>query len=157
MKQQCDAIIGDHHHRLGQQSFVVQADVGKSADVARSLLEVKGFFPGGIDYLVCSAGIIIYKPTLQVSEAEMDAILDTNVKGTILYNQGVFRENLIKPGGSIINISSSATAMNPISPLYSLYVASKGAVEQFSKAFAQEIGRPPYRVRLNVLSPGNYC
>ena len=136
--------------------------MGKSSDVARSLHEIKGFFPSGIDYLICSAGIIIYKPTLQVSETEMDAILATNVKGTILYNQGVFggiegfRENLIKPGGSIINISSSATAMNPISPLYSLYVASKGAVEQFSKAFAQEIGRPPYRVRLNVLSPGTF-
>ena len=168
VKSIVDGIIQANGPQLAQhqKSLIVQANVGSSKDVARSIDETRLVFPSGIDYLICSAGVILYKPTLTISESEMDTLLDTNVKGTILFNQGVFstsifdkgsnnaNERLIKSGGVILNISSSATALNPIPHVYALYVASKGAVEQFSKAFAQEIGRAPYHVRLNVISPG---
>jgi 3-oxoacyl-[acyl-carrier protein] reductase len=53
-------------------------------------------------------------------------------------------------GGRIINFSSSTTAL--MLPTYSAYVATKGAVEQFSHVLAKELG--PRRITVNVISPG---
>jgi 3-oxoacyl-[acyl-carrier protein] reductase len=53
-------------------------------------------------------------------------------------------------GGRIINLSSSTTAM--MLPGYAAYVATKGAVEQFSHVLAKEFG--PKKITVNVVSPG---
>src|SRR5205807_374900 len=53
-------------------------------------------------------------------------------------------------GGRIINLSSSTTAL--MLPGYAAYVATKGAVEQFSHVLAKELG--PRNITVNVVSPG---
>ena len=53
-------------------------------------------------------------------------------------------------GGRVVNFSSSTTAL--MLPTYSAYVATKGAVEQFSHVLAKELG--PRGITVNVVSPG---
>jgi 3-oxoacyl-[acyl-carrier protein] reductase len=70
------------------------------------------------------------------------------VKGTFLCCQEAAKR--LAEGGRIINFSSSTTAM--MLPGYGAYVATKGAVEQFTHVLAKELG--PKKITVNVVSPG---
>ncbi len=89
-----------------------------------------------VDILVNCAGIVIYKPLVEITEADFDKIVAVNIKGTYFAcQQAVKRMN---EGGRIINISSTTTAM--MLPTYSAYVATKGAIEQVTRVLAKEVG-----------------
>ncbi len=132
---------------LGGRAVAVQADVGKLADVTR-LFDATMEHLGRLDILVNNAGIFFTKPLAEVSEAELDRILDVNVKGTFFCCQKAAER--MPDGGRIVNFSSSTTAL--MLPRYSAYVATKGAVEQLSHVLAKELG--PRGITVNVVSPG---
>jgi 3-oxoacyl-[acyl-carrier protein] reductase len=98
--------------------------------------------------LVNNAGVILYKPLVDVSEQEFDRIMTVNVKGTFFACQQAAKR--LENGGRIVNFSSSTTAL--MLPTYSAYVATKGAVEQLSHVLAKELG--PRGITVNVVSPG---
>src|SRR5206468_5499510 len=100
------------------------------------------------DILINNAGIILYKPVVEVTEKEFDELFAINVKGTFFACQQAARR--LREGGSIVNFSSSTTAL--MLPTYGAYVACKGAVEQLSHVLAKELG--PRKLRVNVVSPG---
>ena len=83
-----------------------------------------------------------------IGEEEFDRIFAVNVKGAFFCCQEAAKR--MADGGRIINLSSSTTAL--MLPGYAAYVASKGAVEQFSHVLAKELG--PKNITVNVVSPG---
>ncbi len=109
--------------------------------------EVIGRF-GKLDILVNNAGIMPVNPVSAVTEAEFDRIFAVNVKGTFFACQQAATR--LAPGGRIINLSSSTTAR--VMPTYGAYVATKGAVEQFTRSLAKELG--PRNITVNAISPG---
>jgi 3-oxoacyl-[acyl-carrier protein] reductase len=125
----------------------VQADLGKVAEVERLFDEAIRRF-GGLDILVNNAGSMFNKPLADVTEEEYDRIFAVNVKGAFFACQQAARR--MADGGRIVNFSSSTTAL--MLPTYSAYVATKGAVEQFSHVLAKELG--PRGITVNVVSPG---
>jgi 3-oxoacyl-[acyl-carrier protein] reductase len=125
----------------------VQADVSKVAEVKR-LFDISFERFGQLDILVNNAGVIVYKPLVDVTEAEFDRLFAVNVKGTFFACQEAAKR--MAEGGRIINCSSSTTAM--MLPNYAAYVASKGAVEQMTHILAKELG--PRQITVNVVSPG---
>lgn len=128
-------------------AIAIQADVSKVAQI-ESLFEQTVNKLGQVDILVNCAGIVIYKPLVEITEEEFDKIMAVNVKGTYFAcQQAVKRMN---EGGRIINISSTTTAM--MLPTYSAYVASKGAVEQVTRVLAKEVGSRG--ITVNAVSPG---
>ncbi|HTU26691.1 MAG TPA: SDR family oxidoreductase [Pirellulales bacterium] len=131
----------------GGKAAAVQADLGKLADVERLFDETIRRF-GKVDILVNNAGVFFTKPLVEVSEAEFDRIFDVNVKGVYFACQQAVKR--MADGGRIINLSSSTTAM--MLPRYSAYVATKGAIEQFSHVLAKEVGQRG--ITVNVVSPG---
>ena len=131
----------------GGRAVAVQADVGKMADVVR-LFETTIEHFGRLDILVNNAGIMFNKPLADVTEEEFDRIVAVNVKGTFFACQQAARR--MSDGGRIINFSSSTTAL--MLPTYGAYVATKGAVEQFSHVLAKELGARG--ITVNVISPG---
>jgi 3-oxoacyl-[acyl-carrier protein] reductase len=131
----------------GGRAVAVQADVSKVADVERLFDETFRQF-GRLDVLVNNAGIMFTKPLADVTEEEFDRIFAVNVKGTFFACRQAARR--MAEGGRIINFSSSTTAL--MQPTYATYVATKGAVEQFSHVLAKELG--PRRITVNVISPG---
>ncbi len=131
----------------GGQATAVQADVSKVADVVRLFDAAFAQFDR-LDILVNNAGILFNKPLANVAEEEFDRIFAINVKGTYFACQQAARR--MADGGRIINFSSSTTAL--MLPTYSAYVATKGAVEQFSHVLAKELGSRG--ITVNVISPG---
>jgi 3-oxoacyl-[acyl-carrier protein] reductase len=131
----------------GGRAVAVQADVGKMVDVVR-LFDATFEHFGRLGILVNNAGIMFNKPLADVTEEEFDRIFTVNVKGTFFACQQAARR--MADGGRIINFSSSTTAL--MLPTYGAYVATKGAVEQFTHVLAKELGARG--ITVNVISPG---
>jgi NAD(P)-dependent dehydrogenase (short-subunit alcohol dehydrogenase family) len=135
--------------RLGAQAVAIQADVSVASAVttmvARVVVEL-----GGLDILVNNAGIQTWKPLLEVTETEWDAVMATNLKGCFLCTQAAARYMKDHGGGSIVNIGSGC---NKIAfPNLVAYTASKGGIEMFTKVAAVELG--PHAIRVNCVAPG---
>jgi 3-oxoacyl-[acyl-carrier protein] reductase len=131
----------------GGKAFTVQADVARVGEVVRLFDETLAHF-GRLDILVNNAGIMFTKSVSATTEAEFDRIFAINVKGVFFACQQAATR--LADGGRIINLSSSTTA-RPM-PTYGAYVATKGAVEQFTRSLAGELGRR--RITVNAISPG---
>ena len=134
---------------LGVEAFPVRADVRSRVDVEAMFEQVLTRFPT-LDILVNNAGVQTWQPLLDVSEADWDRVIDTNLKGTFLCTQLAGRHMKEHGGGAIINIGSGCNKL-PF-PRLVAYTASKGGVEMFTRAAAVELG--PYGIRVNCVAPG---
>ncbi|KDA05370.1 3-oxoacyl-ACP reductase [Microbacterium sp. CH12i] len=103
---------------------------------------------GGLDSLFHIAGVERSGPVEDITEADLDVILNVNVKGTFFINQAVF-PHLKTNGGAIVNFGSDA-GLAPY-PNGAHYAASKGAVMAFDRTAAAEWG--PFGVRVNTVVP----
>lgn len=110
--------------RLDTSCIAIQADVSKVTEI-ENLFEETVNKLGQVDILVNCAGIVIYKPLVEITESDFDKIVAINIKGTYFTCQQAVKK--MNEEGRIVNISSSTTAM--MLPTYSAYVATKGAVE----------------------------
>ena len=127
----------------GGRARAVQANVGQSAEVDAMFAQIDR-----LDLLVNNAGVQTWKPLLELTEAEWDRVIDTNLKGCFLCTQRAARR--MGPGGSIVNIGSGCNKM--AFPRLVDYTASKGGIEQFTKVAAVELG--PLGIRVNCVAPG---
>lgn len=133
----------------GAEAIAVGADVRHPADVHTMVSTVVGRF-GRLDLLVNNAGIQVWAPLLELSEADWDSVIDTNLKGCFLCTQAAGRVMRQQGSGSIVNIGSGSNK-TPFPSLVS-YTASKGGIEMLTKVAAVELG--PYGIRVNCLAPG---
>ena len=130
----------------GGEADAVQANVGKSADVARLFKAA-----GPVDVLVNNAGVQTWKPLLKLTEREWDRVIDTNLKGCFLCTQTAARSMRKRgKGGVIVNIGSGCNKV--AFPNLVDYTASKGGIEMFTKVAAVELGE--YKIRVNCVAPG---
>jgi 3-oxoacyl-[acyl-carrier protein] reductase len=140
--------VVDEITKAGGRAVAVPGDVSRSADVARLLAEVNQTL-GPLNVLVNNAGVYSPMPLEAVTEEEFHREFNTNVFGPLL----VTRESL-RPfgptGGSVINIGSGASRMCP--PGYSIYAASKGALDAVTGVLAKELA--PRGIRVNSVNPG---
>jgi NAD(P)-dependent dehydrogenase (short-subunit alcohol dehydrogenase family) len=134
---------------MGRDAFAVQADVGVAADVDRLFGKVLETFPR-LDILVNNAGVQTWKPLLDLTEAEWDGTIDTNLKGCFLCTQRAARHMREQGGGRIVNIGSGCNKV--AFPNLVDYTASKGGIEMFTKVAAVELGR--YHITVNCVAPG---
>jgi NAD(P)-dependent dehydrogenase (short-subunit alcohol dehydrogenase family) len=141
--------VADEIRGMGRRALTVRANVGVAGEVDAMFEKVFGTF-GRIDAHVNNAGVQTWKPLLDLTEAEWDRVLDTNLKGTFLCTQRAARLMKESGGGCIVNIGSGCNKW-PFPNLVD-YTASKGGIEQFTKVAAVELG--PYRIRVNCVAPG---
>jgi 3-oxoacyl-[acyl-carrier protein] reductase len=128
----------------------VRLDVRDVNSVTSTVEKVLSPF-GRIDILVNNAGIYPNTPMLEMSEAEWDAVFDTNVKGIFLVTQAV-AASMVARGikGNIINISSGAGISGRAGASH--YCSTKAAVNMFTRVVAIELG--PYNICVNAIAPG---
>ena len=131
----------------GGKAVAVRGDVSKAADVQRMFAETKKAF-GRLDILVNNAGVFEFQPIEEITEEHFRKHFDVNVLGLLLATREALR--YFDGGGSIINISSSATSLTP--PTSVVYTATKGAVDAITRTLAKELG--PRNIRVNAINPG---
>jgi 3-oxoacyl-[acyl-carrier protein] reductase len=133
----------------GGEPLLLRADVAVAAE-ADGLIEKILATWGRIDVLVNNAGIIRDTLLLRMSEADWDAVLDTNLKGAFLCTKPALRAMLRQRSGRIVNISSvSGIRGNPGQANYS---AAKAALIAFTKTVAREAASRG--ITANAVAPG---
>lgn len=146
-KEGADRVVDEITSKDGK-AIAVQGDVAKHADVVRMFSETKKAF-GKLDILVNNAGVYEFSPLEDVTEKHFHRQFDINVLGLILASQEAVKY-FTPEGGSIINISSTASSITP--PNSVVYTATKGAVDAITRTLAKELG--PRKIRVNAINPG---
>jgi NAD(P)-dependent dehydrogenase (short-subunit alcohol dehydrogenase family) len=158
-----DVILTSRHHaearaaadrvsaEYGRRALAIEADVTNDAEVA-AMVEQSVAALGHIDILVNNAGINIRKPTLELSEAEWQEVMATNLTGPFLVSRAVAPQMIERGWGRIINMGSiqSFIAM-PGRPAYN---ATKGGLMQLTRTMALEWAHQG--VNVNALCPGPF-
>lgn len=133
----------------GAEGFIVTGDVSRGAEVRRTVEAVVERF-GRLDLLVNNAGIQVWKPFLELDEADWDVVIGVNLKGCFLCTQAAARVMKTQGSGHIVNIGSGSNLV-PFPGLVS-YTASKGGIQMLTKVAAVEFG--PLGIRVNCIAPG---
>jgi NAD(P)-dependent dehydrogenase (short-subunit alcohol dehydrogenase family) len=143
------AVVGQIE-AAGGKAIAVQADVTQKAEVERLVAQTVAAF-GRLDVLINNAGVYPLASLLEMTEADWDAVVDSNLRSTFLCTQAAAKQMIAQgEGGAIVNIAS-IEAENP-APLHSHYNAAKGGVVMYTAAAANELG--PHGIRVNSVSPG---
>ena len=130
-------------------ALYVRCDVGDKAQVDALVAQVLAAH-GRIDVLVNNAGIFRAADFLEVTEADFDAVLRVNLKGSFLVGQAVARAMVASGGGSIVNVCSINGQVGGAGSFS--YQASKGAVRMMTKAAAMQYVKD--NIRVNSICPG---
>lgn len=133
----------------GRRAIAIQADSADSSAVKRSVDEAAERL-GGLDILVNNAGIARGGALAEMSLADIDAILDVNVRAVVLASQAAIPH--LKEGGRIISIGSCLGERVPF-PGVTVYSMSKSALLSFTRGLARELG--PQGITVNLVQPGS--
>lgn len=127
----------------------VQADVTKAEEVKQLVARVREDF-GRLDVLVNNAGTASMNAVLLMPTETIDAVTDTNFKGTVLVSREAVRlMRRHKLGGRIVNLTTVAVPLRLEGE--AVYAAAKSAVEEFTRGFAREVAQ--FGITCNAVGP----
>ena len=126
------------------------ADVTDANDIA-SLVSSTEAALGSISILVNNAGIGLFGPAHEKSEADWDRVLNTNLKSVFLVSKAVAPSMIRRGSGDIVNISSLA-GRNPFAG-GGIYCASKWGLQGLSACMAEDLRE--HGIRVSVVCPGS--
>jgi NAD(P)-dependent dehydrogenase (short-subunit alcohol dehydrogenase family) len=133
----------------GGDAATFLCDVASAAAVHDLGLEVAATF-GAIDGWINNAGLARHRWIPDYTEAEIDAMLDVNLKGTILGCQEALRRMIPARRGHIVNIISTASLRGI--PSETVYCAAKWGVRGFTQGLQEEAA--PHGIRVTAVLPG---
>ncbi len=147
-KEAADELVASHSCRR-RRAIAVKANVANAGDV-QALFDAAEAAFGGVDVLVNNAGIM--PPALpalaDTDDATFDSLFAINVKGS--FNTMRQAATRLRHGGSVVNFSSSVIGL--ALPGYSIYGASKAAIETMTTIFAKELRGK--NITVNAVAPG---
>lgn len=128
----------------------VSVDVTDAANIRGAVqAAVKAF--GSLDVMVCNAGLNVRKPTLEVTEADWDAVLDVNLRGVFFSAQAAAAQMVEQGhGGKIVSIASIMGLVGSVSSS-AAYCASKAGVVNLTRVLAIEWAR--HDIQVNSVAP----
>jgi len=130
-------------------AVAIKADVSSLEAVEQfSTQALKAF--GKIDILVLNAGVLQNKVLADVDENHFDAIFNANVKGPLFLTKALAPH--LPEGGRVIFFSTTLAHFSGVPTNYLVYVASKGAIEQFTRVLAKDLGARG--ITVNCIAPG---
>jgi len=153
-------VIGDVGEGLGKTESDLReagleirarrADVSSSADL-EALASFAANLYGGVDILVCSAGIQRYGTVVDTPEELWNEVLAVNLKGQYLAAKYIIPLMRRRGGGAIVNLASVQGLATQAK--VAAYTASKGGVLALARAMA--IDHAPDHIRVNAVCPGS--
>jgi len=135
--------------KLGRKAWAVAANVAEAASVEAAAEQILKE-AGRVDILVNNAGITKDGLLMRMSEADWDAVLDINLKGTFLFTKAFSRAFVKQRSGRIVNIASVIGLIGNAGQCN--YAASKAGVIGFTKSVARELASRG--VTANAIAPG---
>lgn len=134
----------------GCNIIIYKADVTNRQEVDKMVDYVIGTF-GNIDVLINNAGISEYKLFTDITQEDMEKMVNVNILGVFNTTQSVLRKSMLpRKDGTIINISSIWGMVG--ASLEVAYSTTKAAIIGMSKALAKELA--PSNITVNVVAPG---
>jgi NAD(P)-dependent dehydrogenase (short-subunit alcohol dehydrogenase family) len=139
----------------GGEAIYIQCDVSREIQVEAMVARAVAEF-GGIDFAFNNAGVgpdgvtIPFAPLTEVTEADWDQVVDTNLKGVFLCMKHELRQMRKQRSGAIVNTSSTAGLQ--VKPGFGSYCPSKAGIVSVSKMAALE--NKDLGIRVNVVCPG---
>jgi 3-oxoacyl-[acyl-carrier protein] reductase len=129
------------------------------ADAIRGFVARAAARFGGIDHCIANAAVAHEGVVATVRDDEIDAMLDVNLRGSIVLVRECVRQMLVRPvgderaaaGGPAVVVVSSVVASRG-SPGLAVYAATKAGLEGFARSLARELG--PRGIRVNAVAPG---
>ncbi len=151
-REDADAVVREIEQK-GGKAAALALNVADSATFADFVAQVKTQLQetwqrDSFDYLINNAGVGIYAPFSEFSEAQFDELVNIHFKGPFFLTQQLLP--LINDGGRILNVSSGLTRF--ALPGYSAYAAMKGAMEVLTRYQAKELGSR--KIAVNIIAPG---
>jgi len=134
---------------MGRRAVPLTLDVHDEASI-RQMADAAHQAFGQIDILVNNAGCNVRKKAADVTWADWNLVLDTNLRGAFFVAQAVARYMLPRGAGRIINIGSVTSVFGyaGLGP----YGASRGGIRQLTMSLADDWG--PHGITVNCLAPG---
>jgi 2-dehydro-3-deoxy-D-gluconate 5-dehydrogenase len=137
---------------LGREFLSIKADFGSTEPVQRVVDETVAAF-GKVDILVNNAGIIRRADSIEFTEADWDAVMDTNLKVVFFLTQAFARQALKQgAGGKVINIASLLSFQGGIR--VPSYTAAKSGLAGLTKILANEWATQG--INVNAIAPGYF-
>jgi len=150
-QEDCEKVITEIEG-LGRRGLALKCNVTSRTEVEDMVIRTVAEF-GKLDILINNAGIIAFKPFLELTDEDWDNIINVNLKGQFLCAQGAAKEMTKNKWGRIINIASISSGGCGIAfPLIAHYTASKGGVMALTEALALEL--TPRGINVNAICPG---
>lgn len=144
-KELCQELAKD-----GCSVIIYKADVTNRQEVDKMVDYVIGTF-GNIDVLINNAGISEYKLFTDITQEDMEKMVNVNILGVFNTTQSVLKKSMLsRKDGTIINISSIWGIVG--ASLEVAYSTTKAAIIGMSKALAKELA--PSNITVNVVAPG---
>ncbi len=135
---------------LGRRALVVQADLGRVAQIERMFRRARKVFPR-LDVLINNAGLTGWAGFFETTEEKWDVVLATNLKGTFFCSLAAARwMRETKTAGRIVNVSSQCAELG-VKNLVA-YGTSKAGLHGLTKQLAIELA--PLGIRVNTFAPG---
>ena len=131
----------------GADAIVFQGDLSVPENNKRLFDLAKSHF-GSVHIGINTAGVVIKKPILDVTEEDYNKSFDANSKAAFFFLQQAGR--VLEDRGSIVTIVSSLLAA--YTPFYSIYPGSKAPVEHYTRAASKEFGERG--ISVNAVGPG---
>jgi NAD(P)-dependent dehydrogenase (short-subunit alcohol dehydrogenase family) len=140
------ASIGDPENFL-----LVEGDIGRP-ETTTALFEQAVSTFGRVDILIANAGVFLAKPTVDLTDDDVDSIIDTNLRGFLYPARAAARHMSANGSGHIVAITA-CIAMQPNAKLPALLpVLTKGGINHAVRALALELA--PTGVQVNAVAPG---
>ena len=141
-------LMAEARSRLGDVVLALEMDVTSPSSVRAAVDACRDSF-GGLDTLVCSAGVIRFSPLAEVTEEDWDLVVDVDLKGTFLVCQAAAPLLIDSGRGRIVTLGSDASRVG--FPNITAYNAAKHGVIGLTRSLAGELA--PHNVTVNCVCP----
>ena len=150
-RDRAEAVVAEIRAK-GRKAAALQFDVTESASYEAFVVALRTALADlgadRLDYLVNNAGVGLYAPFAETTEAQFDQMVATHLKPAFLLTQKILP--LIRDGGGVVNISTGLARF--ALPGYAAYAAMKGGIEVLTRYQARELGHRG--IRVNAVAPG---